>query len=150
MTAVERLFDPLGFERSYELPDESGSWWKKLLLRTKGFFASADVQKRLRTAEGALEAHYLDKPQAEANHLQAGAAAPLITALGTTPNACIQVGTLLLVKATKDGQSAVITRTLTKEELRRLEENQAMLKRPDQVLEWLETACQGHKRLPSK
>jgi len=150
VSAVEQLFAPLGFERSYELADESGSWWKKLLLRTRDFFTSSDVQRRLRTAEEAIEAHYLDKPQAEANHLQAGAAAQLIAALGTTPNACIQVGTLLLVKATTpDGQSAVITRTLTKDELRRIEENQAMLKRPEQVLEWLQTACHGQKRLPS-
>lgn len=138
VAAVENLLEPLGFERSYELPEESGSWWKRLLLRTKGFFTHDEVQKRLRTAEQALEATYLDKPQAEANHLQAGAAAQLITALGSTPNACVQVGSLLLVKATDgEGKCAVIARTLTAEELRRIEENQAILKRPEEILEWL-------------
>lgn len=139
VAAVEELLKPLGFERSNELPEESGSWWKRLLLRTKGMLTHDEVQKRLRTAEQALEATYLDKPQAEANHLQAGAAAQLITALATTPNACIQVGSLLLVKGTRpDGQCAVVVRTLTTDELRSIEENQAILKRPEEVLEWLQ------------
>jgi len=148
IAAVEALLDPLGFERSHELPEESGSWWKKLLLRTKGAFTHAEVKKRLKTAEQALEANYLDKPQAEANHLQAGAAAQLITALGTTPNACVQVGSLLLVKATDQaGSCAVIARTLTPDELRRIEENQAILRRPEQILEWLQGKA---NRLPPR
>ncbi len=137
--AIENLLAPLGFERSYELPEESGSWWKRLVLRTKGFFTHEEVRKRLQTAERAVEATYLDKPQAEANNLQAAAAASLIGALKTVPNACIQVGTLLVVKATKaDGQSAVVARTLTPEELKRLEERQSILKRPEAILEFLQ------------
>ena len=147
ITAVEALLEPLGFEPSFELPEESGSWWKRLLLRTKGALTHAEVQKRLKTAEQAIEANYLDKPQAEANHLQAGAAAQLITALGTTPNACVQVGSLLLVKATdQTGACAVIARTLTRDELRRIEENQAILRQPEQILEWLQGRT--HDRLP--
>jgi hypothetical protein len=149
VSAVEELVEPLGFERSYELPEESGSWWKRLLLRTKGVFTNEEVQRRLRTAEKALEVTCLEKPQAEANHLQAGAAAQLITALGSTPNACVQVGSLLLVKATDhDGKCAVMARTLTTDELRRIEENQAILKKPEEVLEWLRDDT--HRRLTSR
>jgi hypothetical protein len=138
--ALMGLLEPLGFERSYELPEESGSWWKRLVLRTKGFFTQDEVRKRLETAERAVEVKYLDKPQAEANSLQAGAAASLIGALNTVPNACIQVGTLLLVKATDAaGKSAVVARTLTQDELKRLEEHQSILKQPEAILEFLQT-----------
>lgn len=145
--AIEGLLRPLGFEKSYELPDEDGSWWKKFVLRTSQALTHDEVRRRLEKAERAVEATYLDKPQAEANHLQAEAAASLIQALNTTGNACIQVGSLLLVKATRgDGQTAIIARTLTFDELKRLEEHQSMLRQPEAILDWLED---GKTRLVS-
>jgi|CXWL01.1.fsa_nt_gi hypothetical protein len=139
LAAVLELLSPLGFERSYELPAESGSWWKKVVVRTKALLGRDEVRRRLETAERAVEAKYLDKPQAEANSLQAAAAASLIGALATVPNACVQVGTLLLVKATgPDGKSAVVARTLTADELKRLEEQQSILKQPEAILEFLQ------------
>jgi hypothetical protein len=138
LSSLEDFLEIFQIERSSELPDESGSWWKRLLFRTKTLLTHDEVQDRFRKAEEALEAKYLDKPQAEANSLQAGAAAQLITALDSTHNACVQVGSLLLVKATDaNGKCAVIARTLTSDELRRIEENQAILKRPEEILEWL-------------
>jgi len=140
ISAIVDLVEPAGFERSYELPEESGSWWKRFVLRTKGFFTQEEVRSRLQIAERALEVTYLDKPQAEANNLQAQAAAGLICALNSTPNACIQVGTLLLVKATDtEGRSALVARTLTVDELRMIEENQAILRKPGEILEYLQT-----------
>ena len=53
------------------------------------------------------------------------------------PEACIQVGSLLLVKITGNGKTMVIARTLTAKELKLLEENQPMLGCPDRILEWL-------------
>ncbi len=146
IAAIEGLVGPAGFERLYELPEESGSWWKRLVLRTKGFFTQEEVRSRLQTAERALEVTYLDKPQAEANNLQAQAAAGLIGALSSTPNACIQVGTLLLVKATdNDGRCALVARTLTNDELRMLEENQTILKKPGEILEYLNAPMGRYK-----
>ena len=137
--ALVGLFTPLGFERSYELPEESGSWWKKLVLRTAGVFTQDEVRKRLDTAERAVEVKLLNKPQAEANNLQAAGAASLIDALTKVPNACIQVGTLLLVKETDAAdKSALVVRTLTQEELKRLEEEPPMLRRPGAILELLQ------------
>lgn len=141
MQALQELLQPEGFVLAYSLPDEEGSWWKRFVFRSKEFLTSDDVTSRLKKAERAVEATYLDKPQAEANNLQAGAAASLIGALSTTDKACIQVGSLLVVKATDaDGKSAVIARTLTSEELREIEENQTILRDPQRILEFLEGA----------
>lgn len=146
MSALQNLLAPDGFELAYSLPDEEGSWWKRFLFRSKELLTNDEVTKRLQKAERAVEAKYLDKPQAEANNLQAGAAASLIGALAGTEKACIQVGSLLVVKATDtDGKSAVIARTLTQDELRELEENQSILREPQKILEFLESA--GPKRI---
>jgi predicted HTH transcriptional regulator len=62
----------------------------------------------------------------------------LVNALQDIPQACLQVGSLLMVKTTgADGRPIVSTRTLTALELRLLEGNQLMLGDPDRILEWL-------------
>jgi hypothetical protein len=61
-----------------------------------------------------------------------------VTRTPRCPDACIQVGLLLMVKTTGDyGRSMVSARTLTALELRLLESNQSMLRYPDRILEWL-------------
>jgi hypothetical protein len=81
-------------------------------------FTRPAIATRLRKAERAVEATYLDKPQAEANHFQAIGAASVIGALAGADNACVQVGSLLVVKATAaDGKCVVVARTLTTDEL---------------------------------
>jgi predicted HTH transcriptional regulator len=69
---------------------------------------------------------------------QVEAVSSLVDALKEVPQACIQVGSLLMVKTTgDDGRSMVLARTLTALELRLLEANQPMLRYPDRILEWL-------------
>ena len=141
MVSLQELLEPEGFVLAYSLPDERGSWWKRFIFRSKELLTSDDVTSRLKKAERAVEATYLDKPQAEANNLQAGAAASLIGALSTTDKACIQVGSLLVVKALDaEGKSAVIARTLSPDELREIEENQTILREPQRILEFLQGA----------
>ena len=89
---------------------------------------------------GAMHDHIDRQWQAEANNLQADGAASLIAALSTTDDACIQLGTLLLIKATRAGKHIVIARTLTFEELRQLERNQTLLREPEKLLQLLENA----------
>jgi hypothetical protein len=66
------------------------------------------------------------------------AVSSLVDALKEVPQACLQAGSLLMVKTTgDDGRSVVSARTLTALELRLLEANQPMLRYPDRILEWL-------------
>lgn len=147
-SSVEDLLREENFEKTDEFPDESGSWWKRFVLRTKGVATSKEVAERLKKAERATEIAILDKPQAEANQCQAQAAASIISSLSETTNACVQAGSLLVVKATTNGNSAVVVRTLTPLELKRLEENQSLLRKPEQILEWLQHSCE--KQLTSQ
>ena len=143
--ALQRLLELQEFEKSDELPEEGGSFWQDLWFKTKSVFTRKDVQERLKKTERAIELVYLDKPQAEANEHQANAASSLIISLHDTSTACIQVGSLLIVKATtSDGDSAIVARTLTHTELKQIEENQGMLRRPQEILEWLQ-GCQTRR-----
>lgn len=139
--ALDELLRSLGFEQVDELPEELGSWWKRFVFKSKSALTHEEVLKRLKKGEEALEATYLDKPQAEANNQQAQGAASVIAALKDVDNACVQVGSLLVVKATDgNGKCVVAARTLTRDELKHFEQNQGILKEPQQVLELLQSA----------
>lgn len=138
MIALDELSGLVGFEKTGEFPSEQGSWWKQIFYRTKDAVSQERVQKRMTKVEQAIQTNYLDKPQAEANAHQAEAVSSLVNALKEVPDACIQVGSLLMVKTTgTDGKPMVLARTLTAQELKLLEENQPMLRCPDRILEWL-------------
>lgn len=140
--AVTAFVSGMGFQIGVALPEEKGSWWKSFFFRARKLLTSQEVQRRTAVAEAVLKAHMLDKPQAEANKAQAEGAAALISSLANVRNACVQAGTILIVKRTSpDGESLMWVRTLTINEVRALEENQGMLRRPDSILEWLQDVC---------
>jgi len=144
MIALDELSGSVGFEKTGEFPSEQGSWWKQIFYRTTDAVSQERVQKRLIKVEQAIQTTYLDKPQAEANAHQAGAVSSLVNALKDVPDACIQVGSLLVVKTTGvDDKPMVLARTLTAQELKLLEENQPMLRCPDRILEWLNHSKDG-------
>lgn len=136
------LVEPVGLKLSEDLPPESGSWWKRLVLRTKAWMKQPEVQDVTDKAKAALELQYLDKPQAEANKLQAEGAAQVINALAAISGPCAaQLGTLLVIKTDgADGRPSIVARTLSAMEVRRLEENRSMLGRPCDLLPWLASA----------
>lgn len=145
--AIYEITEEVGFQKADEFPEQSGSWWKTLVLKTKKALTHKEVQDLLAKLERAADINYLDKPQAEANKAQAEGTSSLILALNSTSNACIQVGSLLLVKVTSsDGKACTIARTLSNKELKHLEENQAMLRNPEQILGWLQQTSK--KQIP--
>lgn len=139
--ALKELGDAIELEPAEELPEESGSWFKRLFLKTKTIASHKEVQDGLAKAKAAVETTYLDKPQAEVTGLLADAAAKVITALSAVPGPCCgQAGSLLVVKqVSSNGSASMVFKTLTPMELKRLEENAAMLQRPADILGWLES-----------
>ena len=139
----------LDLEKTDDFPEERGSWWKRFFFKTKEVLSQDEVLDRVDSAEKALKLKHLDKPQAEANKMQAEAASQLISSLKDIPAACIQVGSLLVVKApNNNGESAIFTRTLSHNELKQLEENQSILGKPGQILDWLQN-CRDREELPA-
>ena len=112
---------------------EGGSWFGRSFARSKKALTSQGVKDTLTRAERALEIQTLHIPQAQIDAMQADAAAKLIGALGPTPNAIVQIGSVLLVKV--DGTP--IVRNLTQVELSYLEHNKHLYKSPKNALEEL-------------
>jgi len=113
--------------------------WRRFVSRVRSFVSSGEISSLFQKAERAVEATYLDKPQAEANHLQAEGAATVIAALNGTDNACIQVGSLLVMKTTTaDGKHAVVALTLTPTEIEDLQQSQAIRREPRKIREFFD------------
>ena len=137
--AIKLLTEAFGLEISIEGSPKSGSWFKDWLLKTQELLSEPEVNEKLRKVELALETELLKKKQAEIDKNQAEAVQALIQSIQPTPNAIIQIGSILIVKRTdKDGQSAVIVRNLTSKELITLDEQPSLLQDPNRILKVLE------------
>lgn len=148
--AVRRATQDLELELVDELAPVEGSWWKRLVFRTQKAMTREEVRTRALTFERGLKANYIDKAEAEATKSHAEAAAIVLSALAEIPTACMQLGQLLIVKA----NNQVFSRVLTYGELQRIEENQHILKRPLEIMQWLdgtgESARSDHAQLASR
>lgn len=146
---VDRFLESISFSKHFVSPDKRGSWFKKFIYQSKEILKQEEIQERLCKAEKALQLIYVEKPQAETTKLQAESIAAILTSINNVPNACLQIGNILLVKVTKDGECSIITKTLSVKQLLVLEENQYMLKRPEIIWEWL-AEVQNASHLQSK
>jgi hypothetical protein len=137
--AIGSILDAFGFEFADEFPAIRGSWYKKWFAKTAEVTTQPEVTKRLEKLERALELKGLGYPQAEIDAKQAAAVAELLGALKDIQNAAIQVGSILLIKQSVGPMIQV--RTLTQAELIHLENNQALLSSPHNLLERLSDIC---------
>jgi len=141
--AIGSVLEAFGFEIADEFPAEHGSWYKKWFAKTTEVMTQPEVAERLAKLERALELKGLGRPQAEIDEKQAAAVSHLITAVKDTPNAAIQVGSILLIKLSGPNGAAIKVRTLTQMELIHLENNQSLLDSPSDLLERLSDVCRS-------
>lgn len=110
------------------------------LSRSKQALTSAEVTERLAQVERALQLQYVHKPQSEVTLASGSAAAQLIAALEHTPQAVIQIGTLLLIKMTVDSAGSIYVRTLSEKELALLSAHPDLFASPARLLSMLAEA----------
>lgn len=140
--AVMRFCDSLGLAVADNPPAVRGSWWKGWMGKTKAALTRPEVTSRLEKGERALELTYLQRQQAAVDKDQAEGAAALLKALDGTPRAVCQIGSILVLKLPGgDGKPSVVTRTLTQKEMILLEQNQHLMKSPEELLRALSDAC---------
>jgi len=112
-------------------PGKIARWFAK----SKEALTSEEVVERLKKVEYAVESQQIRKPEAEANLALGKAVGEVLTALANTPEAAIQIDTLLIIKAkTPSGESAVFVRTMSQKELAMLEANPGLLSVPADLL----------------
>ena len=147
--ALLEVLEVFGIEVRHGWPEIRGSSFRSFLARTRTSMKSPEVRTRLAKIERAVELQALHKVQAEVDAAQSDAVAKLITALGSTPTAMIQIGSVLLMKI--DGE--IIVRNLTQLELLHLERNPALLRSPAAALhelQQLNTAAQTEHNVPAR
>ena len=136
--ALSTYLASLGFEVADDFPPERGSWYKRWIARAKSLLTNKETQERLQKLERALQVAILEKPQAEADKLEAEGAAALIQAVAAAPDAICRVGSIVVLKVTgQDGKPKLVVQTLTPTEMIEAEKNKSLLRSPLQLLEML-------------
>lgn len=108
---------------------------KRFVLKTKSVATSKEVAERLKKQRELLKLRFLINRKLKLINASEQAASSIISSLSETTMACVQAGSLLVVKATTNDNSAVVVRTLTPLELKHLEENQSLIRKPEKILE---------------
>ncbi|MEU9690593.1 TetR/AcrR family transcriptional regulator [Amycolatopsis japonica] len=135
--AVRAVLDTQGIDIVEPGEPVIGSWFRLMLGRTKKTLTSEQMADLMARVERAIELQLLHKPQAEINAAELDGVAKLITALGKEQNACVQIGSVFLLKV--DG--TIVSRTVSQREMAFLERNSGLLSTPREVLGALERAA---------
>ena len=122
----------LGAEEIREISLVIGSWYRSLT----GLLKQAADSDAAAEARRAIELQLLDRFQAGIDGVTGDAVAKLITALGNTKGAVVQVGSVLLVKV----DDTLIVRHLTAREMIHWQQNPNLFKDPDAALAELQRA----------
>lgn len=136
--AVGDLLEAFDFDVVATFPPLRGSWYRDFIALSRRALTSRELGEQLLKVERGIELQLLHKQQAEIDSMQGDAVAKLLTALEHTPDALVQIGSVLLVKV--DGVPSV--RNLTQVELRHLEHNPRLLTSPATILDALQAAEQ--------
>jgi len=132
--SIDKFVSAFGFAICDEYPDQKGSWFKRLLIKTKEKLTEPQLVARLNKIERTIEVTTLGAAQATIDKAQAEAVSCLINSLEPTSSAVCQVGSVLILKKTDSNGSNVIVRTMTQNEMIYLEQNQQLLHQPDEIL----------------
>jgi hypothetical protein len=117
-----------------------GSFWKRAKAELQQGVESDEVRIRLMKIERAIELAQIDRRQAEVDVQEAGAVSQLLTSLSEVPQACVRVGSLLLIKYTEPSGPVVLSRSLSQPEIYALERFPEIQTKPHEVLSALASA----------
>jgi len=130
--AVANLLDTFELDVRVVYDGEIGSWFHELFIRARQRGTLGDQLTKLERAID-LQTHL--RTQSEVDERQGDVVAKLITSLENTPNAVIQIGSVLLVKISGD----ILVRNLTQRELAIYERNPALFRDPATARKLLES-----------
>jgi hypothetical protein len=108
--------------------------------KAKDALSAEEAVIRLAKVERAVELRLLDLEQAQVNDQESLAIARLIESLAEIPEACIVVGSLVLVKLQRSGQPVFLSRSLSPREMKALERFPELHKDPGRFFEALSLA----------
>jgi hypothetical protein len=140
LAALDAVVVAAGFERPSEFEVRRGSIFRRAKAVLESGAEAAELGQRMAKIERALELTYLDRTQAEVDAAKAGAVQQLLESLADIPQACIRVGSILLLKFENARGPVVLIRTLSQLEIHALERYPEIQTDPPKALEALATA----------
>jgi cold shock CspA family protein len=132
--ALVELLDALDVDITESMPPIHGSWLGFRSGRFRRLLSSEQADDVVARIERAVQVRLLDQQQADVDVKQAEAVAHLMTGLENQESACIQVGSLFLIKV----GGTLVVRNLTPQEMSFLSRYPTALSSPAQVLGALE------------
>jgi len=138
-TYIKLALNNLDFELNLELPAVFGSWYKRLIAKSKSAITSEEVTSRLKEMEYAFEVNGILKQQSEIDKNQSEALLNILKGIENTPNAVIRIGSLLVIKVTSaiTNIPSIHVRTLAIKELHFLNKNPHLTNNPVELLDSL-------------
>jgi hypothetical protein len=143
--AIRQIIAEAGFDIAFESDPVRGSWFGRFFARSKFPVTSEEAEAELRRIEQSLEGQISTPAPAGFDASQSDGVAKLIHSLKDTPDAIIQIGSVLLVKV--DGVPTV--RSLTQAELAFLDRNKRLYKMPKEILDELARFTSGSPGIAS-
>jgi hypothetical protein len=135
---VESFAEKNGFSVEISYLAVLGSILKRFILKTVAKLTSAELKAELEKLRKAIELEYVERKQGLVDKDEAASVKHLMDAVKDSPNAVIQVGSLLVVKVTDEKfGSRVLTKQLTGRQVKFLLDNPHMIKQPAKLLEQL-------------
>lgn len=121
LAVLDVVLDAMGFDGPFDIEVQAGSIFRRPRAALKKGIESAELPQRLAKVERALELAYLDRHQAEVDATKAAAVQQLLESLENVPQACIRIGSILLLKFEDSRGPVVLIRTLSQLEIHALE-----------------------------
>lgn len=139
LDALDDIAKLLGYEGPVEEQWLDGSIWRRAKATRKSGRTSDELRQRLVKLERAIELRYVEARQAETDAKMSEAVDRLIKRLHDVPQACLRVGSILIVKYhdDRDGTPVLLTRSLSQLEIRALERYPEIQTKPRAALEAL-------------
>jgi hypothetical protein len=140
LRALDNLALAIGYVGPIDEVIRRGSIWRRAKAGLRKGITSDDVKNRLTKIERALELKGIDALQAEVDSKAAAAVVELVGSLQEVPQACIRVGSILLIKFLDEKGPILMVRSLSQPEIRALERFPEIQTKPRYALEALATA----------
>ena len=138
--AADSLVRLLGYDGPFDEEIVYGSIFRRAKAVAMEAATSQELRERRIQLERLIELSVLDSKQAAVNVQQAQAARLLIDSIADVPQACLRMGSVLVLKYQDAGGPVLLTRNLSQLEMHTLERFPEIQKNPRQVLDALATA----------
>jgi hypothetical protein len=140
LSSVDSLVAALGFDGPFDVEMRSGSIFRRSIARLKRGLKAADVPSQMAKFERAVELAQVDRRQADVDDKLASAAGRLLDSLKDVPEACVRVGSILIVKYQGPRGQHVLVRTMSSIEVQAWERFPGIQADPRSALTMLATA----------